>query len=70
MGTLVLASLARRRVGRLSLAIVEKASQQAIGIGDYRDFDARHRRVEAGMILKPESCGRGLITVNLKPDPP
>ena len=56
---IVLASLARRRIGRLSLVIVEKASQQEIGIGGYRDFDARRRRVEAGMILKPESCGRG-----------
>jgi RimJ/RimL family protein N-acetyltransferase len=56
---IVLASLARRRLGRLSLVIVEKARQQAIGIGGYREFDARRRRVEAGMILKPESCGRG-----------
>jgi ribosomal-protein-alanine N-acetyltransferase len=56
---IVLASLDRRRVGRLSLAIIEKATQQAIGIGGYRDFDARRRRVEAGMILKPESCGLG-----------
>jgi len=45
---IVLASRVRRPVVRLSLAIVEKASQQAIGIGGYRDFDARRRRVEAG----------------------
>ena len=57
---IVLASRDRHPVKRLFLAIVEKASQQVIGIGGYRDFDAPRRRVEAGMILKPESCGRGV----------
>jgi RimJ/RimL family protein N-acetyltransferase len=56
---IVLASRDRRPVVRLVLAIVEKASQQAIGIGGYQDFDVRRRRVEAGMLLKPESRGRG-----------
>jgi len=55
---IVLASRHRRPLVRLFLAIVEKASQQAIGIAGYQNFDAC-RRVEAGMILKPESIGRG-----------
>jgi len=55
---IVLASRDRRPLVRLFLAIVEKASQQAIGIGGYQNFDAS-RRVEAGMMLKPESIGRG-----------
>jgi RimJ/RimL family protein N-acetyltransferase len=55
---IVLASRDRRPVRRLFLAIVEKASQQAIGIGGFQNFDAS-RRVEAGMMLKPESLGRG-----------
>jgi RimJ/RimL family protein N-acetyltransferase len=44
---------------RLFLVIVAKASKQAIGIGALQDFDARRRRVEAGMILECESVGRG-----------
>ena len=56
---IVLESQDRRPIRRLFLAIVEKASQQAIGIGGYPDLDAGRRRVEAGMILKPESIGRG-----------
>jgi ribosomal-protein-alanine N-acetyltransferase len=55
----VLASRDRRPLVRVFMAIVEKASQQVIGIGGYQDFDARRRSVEAGMILKPESWGRG-----------
>lgn len=44
---------------RLFLVIVAKASRQAIGIGAFQDFDARRRRVEAGMMLGSESRGRG-----------
>ena len=55
-----LASLDCRPVVRLCLVIVEKASQQAIGIGALQGFDALRRRVEAGIMLKSESCGRGL----------
>jgi RimJ/RimL family protein N-acetyltransferase len=54
-----LASRHRRPLERLFLVIVAKASQQAIGIGALQDFDARRRRVEAGMMLECESVGRG-----------
>jgi RimJ/RimL family protein N-acetyltransferase len=54
-----LASLDCRPVERLFLAIVEKASQRAIGIGALQDFDARRRRVQAGIMLESESRGRG-----------
>ena len=55
-----LASMDCRPLVRLFLVIIEKASQQAIGIGAFQGFDALRRRVEAGILLKPESCGRGL----------
>ena len=48
----------RRPLERLLLVIVAKASQQAIGIGAFQNFDAR-RRVEAGIMLGSESRGRG-----------
>ncbi len=55
----VLASLRGHRVERVLLVIVEKASQRAIGISAFQDFDVRRRRVEAGMMLGCGSCGRG-----------
>ena len=54
-----LASLDCRPVERLLLVIVEKASQQAIGISALQDFDARRRRIQAGIMLESGSRGRG-----------
>jgi RimJ/RimL family protein N-acetyltransferase len=54
-----LASLDCRPVERLFLVVVEKASQEAIGISALQDFDARRRRVQAGILLVSESRGRG-----------
>lgn len=54
-----LAALRCRPVERLFLVVNEKASRQDIGISAFQDFDARRRRVEAGLMLKPESRGRG-----------
>ncbi len=54
-----LAALHRRPLERLLLVIVAKASQQSIGISAFQDFDARRRRVEAGMMLGCGSRGRG-----------
>ena len=41
------------------LVIVEKASNQSIGIGAFLDFDTDRRRVEAGMMLLAGARGRG-----------
>jgi RimJ/RimL family protein N-acetyltransferase len=54
-----LVSQHRRPLERLFLVIVEKASQRAIGISAFQNFDAHRRRVEAGMMLRCESRGRG-----------
>lgn len=48
-----------RFLERLFLVIVAKASQQALGIGAFQDFDAHRRRVQAGIMLGCESRGRG-----------
>jgi RimJ/RimL family protein N-acetyltransferase len=49
----------RHPLERLFLVIVEKASQRAIGMSALQNFDARRRRVEAGIMLGCESRGRG-----------
>lgn len=54
-----LASLDCRPVERLFLAIVEKASQEAIGISALQDLDAPRRRMQAGIMLVSGSRGRG-----------
>ncbi len=56
---IVLASRFRRPLRRIFMVIIERSSQRAIGIGGYQHINGRRRRVEAGMILKPESQGRG-----------
>jgi ribosomal-protein-alanine N-acetyltransferase len=44
---------------QLFLVVVDKASQEAIGISALTQFDARRRRVQAGIMLTSESRGRG-----------
>jgi RimJ/RimL family protein N-acetyltransferase len=54
-----LAARHRRPPDRLFLIIVEKASRQAIGVSALQCFDARGRRMEAGMMLGSAGRGRG-----------
>ena len=49
----------RQPLERLFLVIVEKAGRRAIGMSALLDFDARRRRVQAGIMLRCESHGRG-----------
>jgi RimJ/RimL family protein N-acetyltransferase len=56
---LILSSRHSQPFERLFLVIIEKATQQAIGIGAFQHFDAQRRRVETGMVLNSESRGRG-----------
>ena len=62
----VLVSLGRRPLERVLLVIVEKTTQQSIGIGAFQDFDSRLRRVEAGMMLRSGARGRGFGTEGLR----
>jgi RimJ/RimL family protein N-acetyltransferase len=62
----VLASLGRRPVERVMLAIVESTSNRCIGIGALQDFEPGRRRVEAGMMLVREGRGRGFGTEGLR----
>jgi RimJ/RimL family protein N-acetyltransferase len=55
----VLQSLEQRPVERVLLVIVEKATDQSIGIGAFQDFDLQRRRVQAGMMLGGGARGRG-----------
>jgi RimJ/RimL family protein N-acetyltransferase len=55
----VLAFAECRPVERLFLAIVEKASQRAVGIGSLQDLDVPRRRIEAGVMLATGSRVRG-----------
>jgi len=55
----VLALVLRRPIERVCMVIIEKATQQAIGLGGYQEFDHGRHRLEAGMILQPAFQGRG-----------
>jgi RimJ/RimL family protein N-acetyltransferase len=55
----VLDSLQRRPIELVLLVIVEQATNRSIGIGALQDFDSRHRRVQAGMMLGGGARGRG-----------
>jgi len=55
----ILASLGRRPVERVMLAIVETTSHRCIGIGALQDFEPERRRVEVGMMLVGGGRGRG-----------
>ena len=62
----VLASLGRRPVERVMLAIVETTGNRCIGIGALQDFEPERRRVEVGMMLVREGRGRGFGTEGLR----
>jgi RimJ/RimL family protein N-acetyltransferase len=62
----VLASLGRRPVERVLLAIVETTPDRCIGIGALQDFEPARRRVEVGMMLVREGRGRGFGTEGLR----
>jgi len=62
----VLASLGRRPVERVMLAIVETTTNRCIGIGALQDFEPERRRVEVGMMLVREGRGRGFGTEGLR----
>jgi RimJ/RimL family protein N-acetyltransferase len=49
---IILSYLNRRPLERLFMLIVEKAQEQAIGIGSLQDLNTSRRRVEAGVVLK------------------
>ena len=50
----------RRPAARtLLLAMIEKSTGQAVGIGAIQQLDERRRRAEAGMIFKPVAHARG-----------
>ena len=55
----VLASLGRQPVERVMLAVIETASDRCIGIAALQEFELERRRVELGMMLVREGCGRG-----------
>lgn len=55
----VLESLEHRPIELVLLVIVEKATNQSIGIGAFQDFDLQRRRVQAGMMLGGGARGRG-----------
>jgi RimJ/RimL family protein N-acetyltransferase len=50
---------ARRPPTRLCLALVEKSTQQPVGICAIHHLDVRQRRVEAGIILRSAARARG-----------
>ena len=54
-----LESLHCQPLERLFLVVVEKASQETIGMSALTGFDAHRRRVQAGIMLASESRGRG-----------
>ncbi len=56
---IVLQSLGSRPIKRLFTVILEKPGQQALGFGALQGIDLYRRRVEAGVMLKPASRGRG-----------
>jgi len=55
----VLRLLRARPLERLFLMLIERSSEQAIGIGSLQSSDVHRHRVEAGMILKSPARGRG-----------
>src|SRR5690348_10372643 len=54
-----LAALDRRTLERLFLLIIERTSQQPIGVGSLQELDLCRRRVEAGVVLKSGTRGCG-----------
>jgi RimJ/RimL family protein N-acetyltransferase len=52
-------STRRHPVEQLILTVVDKATQQAIGICSIQQFDVCRRRAEAGIMLKPGSHAQG-----------
>ncbi len=63
---IVLASLNSYPRERLFLVMVERATQQAIGMAAFQNFDAHQRRAEAGIVLGSGSRGRGFGTEGLR----
>ncbi len=59
------AALGEYPIQRVFLAVVEKATQQVLGICAIVQFDAGRRRAEVGIMLKSEARCRGLAREGL-----